>query len=455
MSIGNEQEKSKRKAIVKEARTKGKPMAKTHSPLSDSPLSEGSKEHQLRAPIPPLGGKNVPFLNLNDMTSATLTADQETDKIATSRRLMIWVFADKNRLFWVMQAVGWLGFLFLHILSNAPTFGGIRLSTLPFSFASVTVGLIVTTFFLRPVYRYARRQEPILLLTLTIGASAIMALIMSMVKTPIYFLILGDEWFRAQFEAVGAINFLLLILPGLPVNIFLILTWAGFYFGVNYYLTLREETQRALLSARLADQAQLKMLRYQLNPHFLFNTLNAISTLVMSKQNDQANAMLHQLSAFLRYSLDSDPLLKTTLADEIKASQLYLAIEKTRFADRLNVVLDIDDEVLKAKVPSLILQPAIENSIKFAIGVMEEGGEIRLVARRLENKLILQVCDNGTNAPENPEDLLIKTSKSGVGVINMRDRLIHLYGDEQKFELKKIEPQGLCVSIMIPFENTE
>jgi len=370
-------------------------------------------------------------------------------------KIMSWTFADKNRLFWVFQAVGWFGFLFLHILSNAPTFGGIRLSTLPFSVASASVGFITSTIFLRPIYRYARKQDPALLLTITITASSVMAIIMSAVKAPIYVLILGEEWFREQFLQFGTSNFLWLLLPGLPVNIFLILTWAGFYFGINYYLTMRDQTQRALLSARLADQAQLKMLRYQLNPHFLFNTLNAISTLVLSKQNAHANVMLTQLSSFLRYSLDSDPLQTTSLADEIKASQLYLEIEKTRFTDRLKITFDVDEDVMNSKVPSLILQPAIENAIKYAIGVMEKGGEIRIVAQRENNNLFLRVCDNGPNAPENPDDLFKTKSSGGVGVVNMKERLVHLYGDNQSFQLTKLEPEGLCVSMTFPYEEME
>ncbi len=392
--------------------------------------------------------KSGPFLDVKDVV-----APHVSEKPAASHRTMNWVFADKNRLFWVFQAVGWVGFLLLHILTTAPQFGGVRLSTLPFSFASAFVGFLTSTIFLRPIYRYARHQDPAMLLGITITSSAIMAMIMSAVKAPIYIVILGEDWVRDRIFEFGTANFLWLLLPDLPVNIFLILTWAGFYFGINYYLTLRDETQRALLSARLADQAQLKMLRYQLNPHFLFNTLNAISTLVLSKQNKHANVMLTQLSAFLRYSLDSDPLQKTTLSDELKALELYLEIEKTRFGERLTVIKDIDSDVLNAKVPSLILQPAIENAIKYAIGVMEVGGEIRIVAQRENEQLFLRVCDNGPNTPENPDMML--TSRTGVGVVNMRDRLIHLYGDNQTFKLTKLVPEGLCVSLTIPFEEKE
>ncbi|MEO1151129.1 MAG: histidine kinase [Pseudomonadota bacterium] len=399
-------------------------------------------------------GKQGPFLRVDEVENEGRPTLPKLPKAETTRRTMNWFFADKNRLFWTFQVVGWLGFFLLHLLTAAAqTFDGIRVSAIPFSFASAAVGFIFSSIFLRPIYRFARHQAPPLLLTITIVSSAIMALIMSAFKAPIYIVILGDTWVIDRIAEFGTDNFLRLLLPDLPVNIFLILTWAGFYFGINYYLALRDETERALFSARLADQAQLKMLRYQLNPHFLFNTLNAISTLVLVDERKDANEMLTKLSAFLRYSLDSDPLQKTTLADEIKALKLYLDIEKTRFSDRLSVVFDVDTDVLDAQVPSLILQPAIENAIKYAIGVMEEGGEIRIVAQRENDELFMRVCDNGPKTPENPMTML--NSATGVGVINMRDRLNHLYGEHQTFKLSRLTPAGLCVSITIPFEVKE
>ena len=119
----------------------------------------------------------------------------------------------------------------------------------------------------------------------------------------------------------------------------------------------------------------------------------------------------------------------------------------------MSVVQDIDPDTLNAQVPSLILQPAIENAIKYAIGVMETGGEIRIVAQRENDTLFLRVCDNGPETPDDPNTIL--KSVTGVGVINMRDRLVHLYGHNQVFKLTKLKPSGLCVSMTIPFETKE
>ena len=141
-----------------------------------------------------------------------------------------------------------------------------------------------------------------------------------------------------------------------------------------------KEKQNALKASTMAHQAHIKMLRYQLNPHFLFNTLNAISTLILLKENDTAEAMVSRLSDFLRYSLDNDPIKRVPLGQEIKALRLYLEIEKVRFDDRLEVLWDIDESCESALVPSMILQPIIENAIKHAISKMENGGRISITA---------------------------------------------------------------------------
>ncbi|MEM9616782.1 MAG: histidine kinase [Pseudomonadota bacterium] len=368
------------------------------------------------------------------------------------RRWMNWLFADKGRMFWVLQIAGWVGFFFLHVLSVSTFVAGRSADSLLYSVASSLIGFLTTTILARPIYRFARRQGPVLLLLIAITATIFMAFAMSGMKAQTFGILFGNAWMDTRGAAFNTTNYLLLLVPDVPVNLFLLGSWAGFYFGVNYYLNLRNEMERAVLSARLADQAQLKMLRYQLNPHFLFNTLNAISTLVLEQDGKQANSMLTQLSAFLRYSLDSDPLQKTSLAEEVRALKLYLEIEKTRFADRLQVKFEIDDEVMDARVPSLILQPAIENAIKYAIAQMEGGGVICITAKREGPMLCMEVCDNGPNAPEDPSELL-RQATTGVGLVNMRDRLLYLYQDRSEFRLKRLDPQGLCVGLRIPFET--
>jgi LytS/YehU family sensor histidine kinase len=190
------------------------------------------------------------------------------------------------------------------------------------------------------------------------------------------------------------------------------------------------------------------MLRYQLNPHFLFNTLNAISTLVLDRRSDTANGMVGSLSAFLRYSLDSDPVQRVTLAQEIDATNLYLGIEQLRFGERLRVRMDIEPAARAALVPSLLLQPLIENAIKFAVSKREEGGAIEIEARRAGANLVLTMRDDGPGCASFDK----RGNGHGVGLANTRERLQVLYGERQQFELSNREPHGAQVRIVLPFE---
>jgi LytS/YehU family sensor histidine kinase len=192
------------------------------------------------------------------------------------------------------------------------------------------------------------------------------------------------------------------------------------------------------------------MLRYQLNPHFLFNTLNAISTLVLDGRRDQANGMVGALSGFLRYSLDSDPEQRVTLEQEIESVRRYLTIEQVRFADRLRVGILVTPEAASALVPSLILQPLIENAIKYAVSRREEGGRIELVARTADGALEITLRDDGPGST----DYAPKTGGGhGVGLANTRERLRVLYGDQQSFTIRTCEPRGTLVTLRLPLER--
>ncbi len=179
----------------------------------------------------------------------------------------------------------------------------------------------------------------------------------------------------------------------------LLLCWSGFYFGVKICERLQLEREATLAASALAQEAQLKMLRYQLNPHFLFNTLNAISTLVLDGQNRIANLAVSRLSEFLRYTLDQDPMKKVTLRQELDALNLYFGIEKLRFGDRLKLEFDVDERSETALVPSLLLQPLVENSMKYAIAPREEGGSVTVIAGIEANGLRLAVVDDGPGLP--------------------------------------------------------
>jgi two-component system LytT family sensor kinase len=227
------------------------------------------------------------------------------------------------------------------------------------------------------------------------------------------------------------------------------IVWSALYFGIKFYMMVQEEQQRSLKATAMAHEAQLKMLHYQLNPHFLFNTLNAISTLILDQDTRLANTMVTRLSRFLRYSLDNDPMLKVTVAAEVEALKLYLDIEKVRFDDRLQLNFDIDPAASSALMPSLLLQPLVENSIKHAISLAINGGSISVSASVSGEKLLLSVADDGPGLELRYGGL---PKAGGVGLANCRERLKEIYGDKQVFSLGATEPHGLTVMIRIPLE---
>lgn len=232
--------------------------------------------------------------------------------------------------------------------------------------------------------------------------------------------------------------------------LYLLFAWTAAYVGIKLARQLQHEKETALHATAMAHQAQLRMLRYQLNPHFLFNTLNAISTLVLDGRRDQANGMVGALSGFLRYSLDSDPEQRVTLDQEIESVRRYLMIEQVRFGDRLRVGIMVTPEAGSALVPSLILQPLIENAIKYAVSRREEGGRIELVAHTVDGALEITLRDDGPGSA----DYAPKSGGGhGVGLANTRERLRVLYGDRQSFTIRTCEPRGTLVTLRLPLER--
>jgi LytS/YehU family sensor histidine kinase len=206
------------------------------------------------------------------------------------------------------------------------------------------------------------------------------------------------------------------------------------------------------------------MLRYQLNPHFLFNTLNSISTLVLLKQTEPANAMLTRLSAFLRHTLVNEPGGRVTLDEEIETLKLYLDIERMRFEERLRTEFKIEPVAGKALLPSLLLQPLVENAIKYAVSPQEEGAQISVSARLVGQRLRITVADSGPGLPNGgtrPNVAPANTggagvvSSTGVGLANIRDRLAQAYGEDHVFETRTPAQGGFTVVIEIPYEVAE
>jgi two-component system LytT family sensor kinase len=214
--------------------------------------------------------------------------------------------------------------------------------------------------------------------------------------------------------------------------------------AVTYYRKFHERELHAVALETRLTEARLQALQMQLNPHFLFNTLNAIASL-MHTNVDAADRMLVRLSELLRYALDSTNEQEVPLRKELDFLRRYLDIQRTRFGERLVILEEIAPEALDALVPNLILQPLVENAIEHGIEPRSRAGEIVLRARRDNGKLSLEVCDNGQGLDGG------NTPKDGIGLSNTRARLQQLHGAQQRFEIVPNTPRGVIVRIEMPF----
>lgn len=350
---------------------------------------------------------------------------------------------NKRYLFWSLQAAGWSGwamsfYLGVIVWGSPPEKYWVYLPLV------ASIGLAITLV-LRKVYRYMWDMEITRRVIAIIIGSYGAGLVWMASRATIFFNMFPDE--RKPYEAKGMEFFS--YFDGAISAFWVMLVWSALYFGIKNYMAVQEEKERGLKAMNMAHQAQLKMLRYQLNPHFLFNTLNAISTLILDKDTHLANTMVTRLSRFLRYSLDNDPMQKVTVAEEVETLKLYLDIEKVRFDERLRLHFDISPEAESALMPSLLLQPLVENSIKYAIAHSVNGGTIAITAKVFGADLLLTAADDGPGLDLSNGRL---PKGGGVGLSNCRERLKEIYGTNQSFRVGPTEPHGLTVSIRIPLE---
>lgn len=346
-------------------------------------------------------------------------------------------FQDKSRAFWVLQTIGWSFYLMLRVASGIGA--GMKLSWVVPLLVSTATGYSLTLV-MGGIFRWIISRRPIVTWGLSVVTFVVAVLIHSMV----------DAWVFNLLEREGGEFNGALFLSAISLNALLLGAWSALYYGINFYLIIEEQADQLLKLENQATSAQLAMLRYQLNPHFLFNTLNSISTLVLLKQTERANAMLSRLSSFLRYTLANEATARVTIEQEVETLKLYLEIEKMRFEDRLRPTFDIDAAVEKARLPSMLLQPLVENAIKYAVTPQEEGAEIAVAARLAGDRVQITVADTGAGCGEQGTGA---SGSTGVGLANIRERLQQAFGDDHRFETKAMTGKGFQVLIDIPFQT--
>jgi signal transduction histidine kinase len=356
-------------------------------------------------------------------------------------KTLVPLLKNRSAQFWTLHIGGWLGYacsqylgtlLYEHKYEQMKGYAAV--------IVIAAVGGFLLSLELRYIYRRLWLLPPRLLIAGALLSCYLFALVWRVLINSAYLQLTSDsmEWvMKSPLE----------FFSGAMQSTYLLLCWTGLYFGFKYYESAQQQREATLRAVTLAQEAQLKMLRYQLNPHFLFNTLNAISTLILDNENRTANQAVMRLSEFLRYTLDQDPMKKVTLRQEIEAMNLYLTTEKLRFGDRLRLEFAIEERALEALVPSLLLQPLIENAVKFAVSPSERGGSVRVEGRARGAMLELAVSDDGPGLTTGAN----RGAGRGVGLRNTRERLAVLYGDNHRFATLDNKP-GLRIELGLPLE---
>ena len=336
--------------------------------------------------------------------------------------------------FWQLQAGGWLAYFIVQLLSFLPS-KELREELL---YKTVFCAIcFFASFAQRIVCRRLWREQA--LWPRIVRRTAISCYLLGWVCGTILLWLdatyMMPSWEKFEWRA----TFANAISPA-----FVLALWSALYFIIKYYRAQSDERERLLHMESLVRQAELKALQYQIHPHFLFNTLNSISTLVYEHDTATANRMIARLADFLRATLDDDGAYEVPLRDELDITNLYLEIEKTRLCDRLIIVDETDPAVLDAAVPRLLLQPLVENAVRHGIGKRREGGRLFMSTRRDEEDLVIQITNdvmplNGTKF------------RNGIGLSNIQTRLKQLYGDAHRFTIDFCEGDVCKVTIRIPF----
>lgn len=384
---------------------------------------------------------------MNQDNSSVTQLNRDENRDATLAQNM-----SSDRLFWIMNSSGWVALSVLTYFSLSLPYSQFELSYFAHNISQSVVGLLLTLplrWCFKSLWSWPVAQRFILAVIATIFFSMLWAVL----RLLLFMLMTQEQNLWADYGGW--------VFP----SIFVFFTWSALYHGIKYYQLLQQQReamlvlesqqrQRALQLVRAKAEvkdAQLQLLRYQLNPHFLFNTLNSVASLVSAERTEDAKTMLSRLGDFLRYSLDAGEDMLIPLDKEFWALSQYLMIEQVRFSDRMTLKLDVPANLESLLVPNMLLQPLAENAIKYAIAPSESGGTIRVSAQLKDSRLVLSVEDSGSERLGVSSDTLeLSESGAGIGLRNTRERLKNLFSNDFDLQVTDSPLGGLCFSVAIP-----
>lgn len=346
-------------------------------------------------------------------------------------------FSRRAHLFWLCQCSGWAVYALLtEVMIKLPSDEPWRIH-LPHLVIDTLCGFSITLM-LRSLY--ARRK---VLKRNVVGMNALVLVLASLVWTEIKWFTLqwlyNDPWKLMSWFDFGTWT---------TASLTMLATWSAGYYGIKSYLDNVAQRERLEKATHLAKEAQLKMLRYQLNPHFMFNSINAISTLILKNENSHAVIILEKLCDFLRYSLYTDPLKTIPVLEEVEMLRTYVDIEKARFRSKLDVQIHTEPQIELMLIPSMLVQPLVENVLKHGM-LPQQKISVDVTFSAQDNGLLISVVDTGKGF-ENHENC-----KLGIGLSNCKNRLNLIYQGEASLKTENNMSGGACVRILIPFEGAD
>jgi two-component system, LytTR family, sensor kinase len=331
---------------------------------------------------------------------------------------------DRLSFFWILQIFGWAGYALDRFLSERVFF--------PVFFIYILMAFSLTLA-LRPIYRWLWSKSPrVLTVGLTVLLCSIVAGFLWLVLSDVIFILLKIR----KFPDLSFGDYLLSTARYSLTHHkpFLFLSWGALYFGIKYWQDVQRQEERALRASALAKEAQLQMLRYQLNPHFLFNALNSASALIR-EDAPRAEKMIGQLSEFLRYSLVGAKTKAIPLREELEAARNYLDVEKVRYEDKLVIHFDISPGAQDFPVPSLLIHPLIENAVKYGMQTSPLPLSIDVQARMSGDTLQLEVSNTGHWIEPKQNGYHPSAYGAGIGLQNVRERLQQAFPQAHTFEV--------------------
>ncbi|MDA3953338.1 MAG: histidine kinase [Bacteroidales bacterium] len=348
---------------------------------------------------------------------------------------------NKNRLFWIANALGWLlygiAMFFFFGKGKIPDF-----TTFYLNFITYLTGFVVTSL-LRYYLRFIQKKIKSIIVISTVLIITVYAVTIAWYLFDVS--LSYPVWNEDQIKFFNKMLTFKGLIKRNYSQFFLLFGWIALYYGIRFWIDFQNEKERKEEALLLAQTAELEMLRYQLNPHFLFNSLNSIRALVDENQK-AAKSMITELSEFLRYSLLQKDVKLVPLSRELEAVKHYLSIEKKRFEEKLQIDYNVSDNAEKIKVLSFMLHPLIENAVKHGMKTSKLPLKLLLQSYVKNETLHISVCNSGKWVDDSKED------GTNTGLQNVVKRLRNAYNDNYSFEIVKKE-DAVCVHITIKIDN--